>query len=56
LLKQLGAALLTGKSLGNISLPVSIFEPRSLLERNSSQLSYAPQMIGRAAKLTSALD
>lgn len=31
LLRQIGSNLISGKSITNVSLPVDIFEPRSLL-------------------------
>jgi hypothetical protein len=49
IIKQLGSALLTGKSLMQISLPVTIFEPRSLLERVASYYRHAPQLLEKGS-------
>jgi len=45
--KQLGAALFTKKS---ISLPVSIFEPQTMLEKVALTFVYAPNFLEPAAK------
>jgi hypothetical protein len=42
LLKSVGANLLRGKSIMNISLPVTIFDKASLLERSLENYAYAP--------------
>lgn len=44
-MKQIGANLISGKSITNVSLPVDIFEPRSLLERAASAFSCAPRYL-----------
>ena len=51
LLRRIGSTLLTGKSLTNLSMPVHIFETRSILERMSNALTFAPTYLERAAKL-----
>ncbi len=52
--KQLGANVMEGKSIINISLPVSIFEPRSFLQRMCDHWSYAPLYLNKAAMSKSA--
>lgn len=42
LLKSLGSNLLHGKSLMNVSMPVTIFDTMSLLERSAGDYIYAP--------------
>ena len=44
-IKQIGANLISGKSILNVSLPVDIFESRSLLERSAGQFSCAPKYL-----------
>eukprot|EP01017_Pseudomicrothorax_dubius_P046359 TRINITY_DN8154_c0_g1_i2.p1 TRINITY_DN8154_c0_g1~~TRINITY_DN8154_c0_g1_i2.p1 ORF type:complete len:508 (+),score=150.31 TRINITY_DN8154_c0_g1_i2:198-1721(+) len=51
MMKKIGANLLSGKSIMNISLPVDIFERRSILVRNASLLGFAPLWIDRAAQI-----
>lgn len=50
LIKNIGANLLEGKSVINVSLPVRIFEPRSFLERMSDVWAYAPLYLNKAAQ------
>ena len=45
LIKQVGANIITGKSVLNVSLPVDIFEPRSLLERSAASFGMAPDYL-----------
>jgi len=52
LIKQFGSALFTGKSIMNISLPVSIFEARSQIEREAYSLLYAPAFLEKAGSIT----
>jgi len=42
---------LTGKSLTNLSMPVYIFEARSVLERMSNSMAFAPTYLEKAANL-----
>jgi hypothetical protein len=42
LLKSIGSNIMRGKSLMNVSLPVTIFDKASLLERSASDYIYAP--------------
>lgn len=46
---QVGAQLLTGKLEVRISLPIRIFEPRTLLERVVDGWNYAPTLLKKAA-------
>ncbi len=45
LIKQIGINVLRGKSIMNISLPVNVFEPASLLDRVASQYAYVPNLL-----------
>lgn len=49
-MNQLGSQLLSGK-LANVSLslPISIFEPRTMLDRVAQGWSYAPTLLRRAS-------
>jgi len=49
LLKKMGRNIMEGKSIINISLPVSIFEPRSFLERITDVWCYLPCYLPKAA-------
>lgn len=44
-IKQVGANIISGKSVLNVSLPVDIFESRTLLERNAASLGLAPDYL-----------
>jgi hypothetical protein len=46
---QVGSQLLSGKLAVRISLPIRIFEPRSLLERVANGWNYAPTVLKKAA-------
>ncbi|RLN63187.1 hypothetical protein BBJ28_00009738 [Nothophytophthora sp. Chile5] len=46
---QVGSQLLSGKLGVRISLPIRIFEPRTLLERVADGWSYAPTLLKKAA-------
>lgn len=50
-IKQVGANLISGKSVLNVSLPVDIFESRSLLERSAASFGSAPKYLKAAASL-----
>jgi hypothetical protein len=45
-----GANLISGKSVLNVSLPVDIFEPRSLLERSCASFGCAPKYLKPVAE------
>ena len=49
LLSSIASNLTKGQSIMNISLPVNIFEPRSMLERLVSIFGYAPIFLEQAA-------
>lgn len=55
-LKSFGAAILEGKSAVSLSLPVRIFEPRSMLERIVDLWLYAPVFLTRAAVETDPIE
>lgn len=46
---QVGSQLLSGKLAVRISLPIRIFEPRTLLERVADAWNYAPTLLKKAA-------
>lgn len=45
IIKQIGANILTGKSVLNVSMPVDIFESRSLLERSACSFGSVPDYL-----------
>lgn len=49
IMMQVGAQLLSGKLAVRISLPIRIFEPRTLLERVADGWNYAPTLLKKAA-------
>mmetsp|Transcript_3057 Transcript_3057/g.3739 ORF Transcript_3057/g.3739 Transcript_3057/m.3739 type:complete len:342 (+) Transcript_3057:205-1230(+) len=49
-LKQLAKNILTGQGLVSISLPVRIFQPKSLLERIIDAISFVPTFFSKACK------
>lgn len=51
ILKQIGTNLLAGKSVMNMSLPVEIFDSRSILERSSASMGYVPSLFLPASKI-----
>ncbi|OQR99288.1 hypothetical protein ACHHYP_07092 [Achlya hypogyna] len=55
-IRSMGTKLLEGKSAVSLSLPVRIFEPRSMLERLVDLYLYAPNYLGRAADSTEVLE
>ncbi|KDO33045.1 hypothetical protein SPRG_01860 [Saprolegnia parasitica CBS 223.65] len=55
-IKSMGTKLLEGKSAVSLSLPVRIFEPRSMLERLVDLYLYAPNYLNRAADATEMLE
>jgi hypothetical protein len=44
-LKRLGANILSGKSILNVSLPIEIFSPDTNLERLCKGMAYAPHFL-----------
>lgn len=48
ILKQIGSNLIHGKSVMNMSLPVDIFDDRSILERSAASYGYAPVYLNKA--------
>lgn len=50
IIKQLGSNLISGKSIMNMSLPVEIFDKRSMLELIADTLGFLPHYLTRAAK------
>lgn len=50
-LKQIAANVFSGKSIFNVSLPVDIFEPRTLLERSAASLGKMPDYLISACEL-----
>ena len=49
--KNLGSNLIKGKSLMNISFPIYVFEPISLLQRFANSLGYAPILLEQAGNM-----
>lgn len=56
LVKKIGINLLTGKSIMNISLPIKLFEPKSLLEKIAESFSFAPYYFLKAADQTDPIE
>ena len=50
MIKKIGANLLTGKSIMNVSLPIYIFESRSIMEIWAFNYSFAPTFLKKAAQ------
>jgi hypothetical protein len=44
-IRQVGANIISGKSVLNVSLPVDIFESRTLLERSAACFGMAPDYL-----------
>ncbi len=53
---QLGSQLLSGKLGVRLSLPIRLFEPRSLLERVAESWLYAPTVLAKAAATENAVE
>uniref|UniRef100_A0A7S2TI12 Oxysterol binding protein n=1 Tax=Lotharella oceanica TaxID=641309 RepID=A0A7S2TI12_9EUKA len=49
LVSSMGKNIMEGKSIINISLPVTIFEPRSFLQRMTDHWAFAPLYLNKAA-------
>lgn len=45
IIRQIGANILTGKSVLNVSMPVDIFQSRSLLERSACSFGSLPDYL-----------
>lgn len=45
IIKQLSSNIMSGKSIMNMSLPVEIFDSRSILERVAMGFGYAPKFL-----------
>jgi hypothetical protein len=56
LIKQFGSALVSGKSIMSISLPITIFEPRSLLERLGDSYVFGPHFLEKAGQIKDTLE
>jgi len=56
LMKQFGSNLFLGKPINGVSLPVTIFEPRSILERQANSFMYAPHFLGLGGQTPSSLE
>jgi hypothetical protein len=50
IIRQVGSNLLSGKSIMNMSLPVDIFDSRSILERSAASFGYAPTFFTKASQ------
>jgi hypothetical protein len=56
LIKKIGSSLIKGQSIMSISLPVNIFDKRTLLQVLSFEISFAPVYLTRAFYSTTILD
>ena len=45
MLKKIGKQIIAGRNIVDISLPVEIFTPESLLQRIASLTGYAPKLL-----------
>lgn len=52
IIKQLGSNLMSGKSIMNMSLPVEIFDNRSIVERVAMGFGYIPLYLPEAGLTT----
>jgi len=50
IIKQLSSNIMSGKSIMNMSLPVEVFDFRSILERVAIGLGYAPKFLVPASE------
>jgi hypothetical protein len=55
-LKSIGKNLFRGKSILNISLPVTIFSTQSFLSNLCNAYTYAPRLLEKAARQLSPID
>ena len=51
MIKKMGSNLLKGKSIMTVSIPVTVFESRTLLERVADNFLYAPIFLDQAAQV-----
>jgi len=56
ILRQLGECLVEGRSLLTISLPLHIFEKRSILERSAATFGYAPYFLEKGGEIDDPLE
>jgi len=56
IIKQMGHNITHGQSLINVTMPVTIFEPRSYLERMADSWCYAPLFLKKAAEQTDPIE
>lgn len=56
IIKQLGSNIMSGKSIMNMSLPVEIFDSRSMLERIAMGFGFAPKYLVPASKCTDVIE
>lgn len=56
MLKRIGSSLLNGSGIMNVSLPIRIFDERSLLEVFAFQLCLSPYFLEKAGASDSALE
>lgn len=56
ILKNMGKNILEGKSIMNMSLPVSIFSTDSILQRAAKTITYAPVFVNKAVAATDPLE
>jgi hypothetical protein len=52
MVKRMGSNLLKGQSIMNVSLPVNIFDEKTLLHRVAENFLYAPIFMEQAANAT----
>lgn len=50
IIKQLGSNIMSGKSVMNMSLPVEIFDRRTILESVARGFGYAPKFLVPASE------
>jgi hypothetical protein len=56
LIKKIGVNLLSGKSIMNISLPIKLFEPHSMLEKVASSFTFSPYYLLKAKEQSNPLE
>jgi len=49
MIKKMGSNLLKGKSIMTVSIPVTVFDSKTLLERVAENFLYAPIFLDQAA-------
>lgn len=50
LARKIGVNLLTGKSIMNVSLPIKIFEPRSMLEKLANEFRFVSHFLNKTSE------